>query len=138
MSDRLPSENTAKIGFLIARGVPEESSAPVPIGYWPEDVLKEARRRGCVPVIRYMWPDEMEGLFKHLGAKAVASEILSRLPAASPLPRWAKVEEYARHVKHSRSWVFAQIKKGLPYRGGRIPVREADEFIKAGGLRRRK
>lgn len=77
----------------------------------------------------------------------VATLIAKPAPTAPPkqsapavVVRWMSVSMYAKRVSYSRTTVQKWIKVGLPTvpgaRGSRVEVAAADEWIKAGGVRR--
>lgn len=148
--------NTAKIEFLIPASLPSSAVDKVPIGYWPQEILEEARKRGAWPLVRIMWPEELETFL--LGkAEQVAVKVAKRQASSDPLlvalaegiarqmpPAAAsfetgshevlvKIEEFARRTGYSVRFVRKLILRGLPTLGTgkarRVHLAKATEWL---------
>ena len=138
-------DNRAHITHVIPRTLEHEGppcEGAIPFVYLLPEQITEARQRGEMPIGLVVWPSEYHQLMKHVGAKGLADELISRIALARH-KAWVSVEEFAEHIGRGRTAVYEMIKKGLPKahgagRGCRIPLAEADAWIKAGGLVQRK
>jgi hypothetical protein len=132
---------TARVEVVVSKGLPETGEPRDIIGYWPEHVRTEASKRGYYPMIRIMWPEDFEFLTSRHAAQVARDVVLDR---PSETAEWMTPTEFGHRHGVARSTVYEWMaKNGFPRRrgcrGGKsIPVKEADEFLKLGGLLRGK
>ena len=153
------AENTDKpvrMEIIVSRTFPQNGDPQHIIGYWSEPIRREAEKRGYFPMIKIMWPEDLEvlgsakaasiaakvandNLSKDPLVSALADKVAAALPAPttkgteSNAPFLMRIPDYAKRLGYSTAHVSRLIAKGLPtlgrHKGRRVHVARADRWL---------
>ncbi len=117
-----------RAALIISKESPNTVEPGTAIGYWSREIIEEARRRGGFPIVKIMWPEDLELLATKAGAKVatkVANDNLVKSRNAAdliPLSDDALVDQNNPRVP--KKWFMRAAK------AGRFPCsKEGREYI---------
>lgn len=153
MEEAQPKERSLRSALIISKSDPKKAEPGTPIGYWSEEIMQEARRRGAFPVVQISWPEDLalfaaakaaeltarianDNLSQDPVVAAIAERVAETAPQVGQLgtpPFLMKLEDYANRCGYSVAFIKRLIPRGLPtlgiHKARRVHVARADRWL---------